>query len=252
MVDLEPGGLVGDEAVAVGVRLVEGVVGEGLDDVEQLSAQLVAVPLGGAAGFELLALGGNEDAVLLAAGLAEVVGLLQGVAGELLGDPHDRLLVDHEALCVAQDGLQVLVQVADRLAPVLSVRVVVVHVGRHGPGAVEGDEGGDVVEAGRGELRMRARMGRPSNWKTPIDSPRWSMAKTALSSRSTLSMSGRSPVVRSMRSRARSMTERLRRPRKSILSRPSSSTPCISYWVTIGRSRCCPRRRACAGWAGTR
>ena len=32
------------------------------------------------------------------------------------------------------------------------------------------------------------------------------------------------------------MTDRLRSPRKSILSRPRSSTPCISYWVTIGAS----------------
>ena len=32
------------------------------------------------------------------------------------------------------------------------------------------------------------------------------------------------------------MTDRLRSPRKSILSRPSSSTPCISYWVTMGAS----------------
>jgi hypothetical protein len=32
------------------------------------------------------------------------------------------------------------------------------------------------------------------------------------------------------------MTERLRSPRKSILSRPRSSTPCISYWVTMGAS----------------
>ena len=32
------------------------------------------------------------------------------------------------------------------------------------------------------------------------------------------------------------MTSRLRRPRKSIFSRPSSSTPCISYCVTTGAS----------------
>ena len=32
------------------------------------------------------------------------------------------------------------------------------------------------------------------------------------------------------------MTHRLRRPRKSIFSSPSSSTPCISYWVTMGAS----------------
>ena len=32
------------------------------------------------------------------------------------------------------------------------------------------------------------------------------------------------------------MTERLRSPRKSIFSSPRSSTPCISYWVTMGAS----------------
>ena len=42
--------------------------------------------------------------------------------------------------------------------------------------------------------------------------------------------------ARSTRSRVISMTSRLRRPRKSILRSPRSSTPCISYWVTIGAS----------------
>ena len=46
VVGLQPGRLVGDEAVAVGVRLVEGVVGEGLDDVEEGGAELLAVALG--------------------------------------------------------------------------------------------------------------------------------------------------------------------------------------------------------------
>ena len=47
-------------------------------------------------------------------------------------------------------------------------------------------------------------------------------------------MSSRVPVVTSMRSSAFSITERLRRPRKSIFSRPRLATPCISYWVTMG------------------
>ena len=47
-------------------------------------------------------------------------------------------------------------------------------------------------------------------------------------------MSGRVPVASSMRSSAVSITERFRSPRKSIFSRPSSSTSCIAYWVTIG------------------
>ena len=46
VVRLEPRRLVGHEAVAVGVGLVEGVVGERLDDVEELRAQLLAVALG--------------------------------------------------------------------------------------------------------------------------------------------------------------------------------------------------------------
>ena len=54
-------------------------------------------------------------------------------------------------------------------------------------------------------------------------------------------MSGRTPVLRSTRSSVISMTSRLRRPRKSIFSRPRSSTPCISYCVTIGASASCRR-----------
>ena len=156
VVGLEPGRLVGDQAVAVGVALVEGVVGEGLDDVEQLVAELPAVAGGLAAGDELVPLVPDHLADLLAAGLAEVVGLGQRVARDLLGHPHDRLLVDHQPVGVAQDLLEVGVEVRDRLPPVLAVGVVVVHVRPHGPGAVQGDEGGDVVEAGG---RQRAHEG---------------------------------------------------------------------------------------------
>ena len=46
VVRLQPCRLVRHEAVAVGVRLVERVVGEGLDDVEELRPQLLAVALG--------------------------------------------------------------------------------------------------------------------------------------------------------------------------------------------------------------
>ena len=46
-------------------------------------------------------------------------------------------------------------------------------------------------------------------------------------------MSGRSPVDRSTMSSASSITSRLRRPRKSILSRPICSTGFIENWVTV-------------------
>ena len=73
VVRLEVGGLVGHVAVAEAVRLVEGVVGEGLDDVEPLRAQLGAVAVGLAPGGELLPLLGDEVAVLLPAVVDEEV-----------------------------------------------------------------------------------------------------------------------------------------------------------------------------------
>ncbi len=94
--------------------------------------------------------------------------------------------------------------------------------------------------------RMRERIGPPSSWNTPIERPLRSISKVGSSSRGTSSMSSRRPVEASMSSSVRSMTDRFRRPRKSILRRPRSSTPCISYWVTIGASS---RRAAGLGLA---
>ena len=113
------------------MALVEGVVGERLDDVEQLGAELVAVSRRSTSCDELLSLSCNQLAILLAAGLSKVVGLFERVAGELLGHSHHRLLVDHQALRVAKQRLKIVVRVGDLLSPVLAIGVVVVHVGRH-------------------------------------------------------------------------------------------------------------------------
>ena len=84
---------------------------------------------------------------------------------------------------------------------------------------------------------MSTRIGPPSSWKTPIESPRESIAKTSSSS---------SGERRRGRARAESAPRRgrtcARAPRGcaargSRSSRgPSASTPCISYWVTTGAS----------------
>ena len=58
-----------------------------------------------------------------------------------------------------------------------------------------------------------------SNWNTPVASPRASISYVFLSSIGSAAMS-RSPIS----STALSITSRLRRPRKSIFSRPSAST----------------------------
>ncbi len=72
-----------------------------------------------------------------------------------------------------------------------------------------------------------------SNWKTPTESPRASISYVLASSSGSASIDGRSPVDFSMMSSAASITSRLRRPRKSIFSRPISSIGPIAYWVTV-------------------
>ncbi len=83
-------------------------------------------------------------------------------------------------------------QVGDRLAAVLAVGVVVVHVGRHRARPVEGDQGGDVVEAGRGERpHQRRASGRPRAGTRRSSRPGAAWRRSASSSRAMSSMSGR-------------------------------------------------------------
>ena len=70
-----------------------------------------------------------------------------------------------------------------------------------------------------------------SNWNTPVESPRASIAYVFASSSGSEPMS--TPPTSST---ALSMTSRLRRPRKSILRRPRSTTSCIPTCVTISWS----------------
>ena len=142
------------------MALVEGVVGELLDDLEQLGAEALLVAVGGHARHELLLLGCHGGADLLAHGLAQRVGLGQGVTREALCHPHHALLVDHQPVGVGQDVGSVVVEVLDPAPAVLAVGVVVVHVGRHRPGPVERHQRADVVEGGgRQGADQRAHLG---------------------------------------------------------------------------------------------
>ena len=78
-----------------------------------------------------------------------------------------------------------------------------------------------------------SRMPSDSNWNTPIESPRASIAYVLASSSGSVAMSGRSPLERSTMSSASSITSRLRSPRKSIFSRPISSIGFIENCVTV-------------------
>ena len=74
-----------------------------------------------------------------------------------------------------------------------------------------------------------------SSWNTPEVFPSESMRKVSASSSGTLSM-WKSGVWRRTMSSASLRTVRLRSPRKSIFSRPSSSSVVIGYWQTTDSS----------------
>ncbi len=91
--------------------------------------------------------------LLLAHRLAEQVGLAQGVAGDLLGEPLHLLLVDDQAVRRPENLraglLQLGVDRRDLLLAVLAERVVGVGVGAHRAGPVERAGRGDVLEVVR-------------------------------------------------------------------------------------------------------
>ena len=90
---------------------------------------------------------------LLAHGAPKQVGLAEREAGEHLGDLHHLLLVDDDAVGLAEDRRDHVVQALDALAPVLAVHigVDVVHRAR----AVQRHDGDDVLEAVGLELPER-------------------------------------------------------------------------------------------------
>ena len=151
-VALEVRRLVGHHRVADSVGLVESVVGEvvdflidglrrGLRDAVSHAACntsfLVTVDKGV---LLLLNLGG----FLLGDGPAHHVRLPQGVPAQLLEDLNDLLLVDDAAVGDGQDRLQRGMLVLDELRVLLAGDEP--GDGVHGAGAVQGDDGGDVLD----------------------------------------------------------------------------------------------------------
>ena len=129
---------------------VEAVTGELLHQVEDRAGGFGIHALGAGAVDEDAALALHLVGLLLAHGPAQQVGVAQRVTGQLLGDLHHLLLVDHDALGLAEQRLQIRVQVLGFLAPVLALYVVGNQV--HGPRPVERDQRNDVFQPVRLQL----------------------------------------------------------------------------------------------------
>ena len=241
VVGLEIGRPVRHDAVGRGVRAVERVVGERQQDVPE------RLDRGGRVAVVLHALGETlvllvEDLLLLLAhGATQQVGLAERVAGEHLGDRHDLFLVDDQAVGLAEDLLERLVQLRvdrrDLLAAVLAVGVVVVGVGAHRTGPVQRADGGDVVELGGGHAAQEVAH-RPA---VELEHPERLAAGQQLVGGlvvepEVVEVERFGLPLSAMLFSASSMIVRLRRPRKSIFSRPRVSQTPMSNCVMMAPS----------------
>ncbi len=132
------------------MRLVEGVAGEGDQDVPEGLDGLVAVAVLPGAGLEDGEVLRQLLGLLLAHDAAEDVGLAERVPGDDLGGLLDLLLVDDEAVGDREHLFERLLQLGvdrgDLLLLVLAQGVVRVRVHAHRARPVQGGHGGDVFE----------------------------------------------------------------------------------------------------------
>jgi hypothetical protein len=103
---LEPAGVVGDQRIGGGVRLVEAVAGELLHGVEDFVGRASPIAFAFGAGDEDLALLGHLLGLLLAHRATQQVGAAQAVTGRDLRRLHHLFLVHHDAVGVGQHRLQ--------------------------------------------------------------------------------------------------------------------------------------------------
>ena len=236
VVRLQVGGLVREVAVADRVRLVERVVGERLDRVEDLLAELrgrgparrsrrrtSSAPSRSARGSSCRSPCGGcrpprASSRRAAARHASAAPGRSSARTSGRGSPRGRG-------AGTTTGLRPFLRSAYSLCQFWAI----------GPGRYSATSAATSSKAVGASERSSARTGPPSSWNTPTVSPRRSMSNVFGSSSGNVVDVGPVPrSSRSTRSRVISITSRLRRPRKSILRRPRSSTPCISYCVTIG------------------
>ena len=145
--------LIGHHRIGNGVGLIECVIGEGEDlivdffgrgGVDAVGHAALNVA-GGIAVEKRLPLLGHVLGLLLAHGPAEHIRLSQRVPGKLLEDLDDLLLIDDTAVSDGQDRLQLRDDVADLAGVMLAGDELGDRI--HGAGTVQGDDGGDILDA---------------------------------------------------------------------------------------------------------
>jgi hypothetical protein len=107
MVCLQPGGVVGDDGVGGGVRLVEAVLGELLHQVEKLHRQLFVVALLLRPFAHQVAVQGHLFGLLLAHRTPQQVGGAQRIAADDLRDLHHLFLIDDDPVGRFEADLQI-------------------------------------------------------------------------------------------------------------------------------------------------
>ena len=120
VMDLDPAGVIGQQRIGGGVRLVEAVAGELLHQVEDLVGLVLVDALLRGALAEQQAVLRHFLGLLLAHRAAQHVGAAEAVAAQHLGGLHHLLLVDHDAVGLGQHRFHQRVRVLDHLAAVLA------------------------------------------------------------------------------------------------------------------------------------
>ncbi|CRQ25772.1 hypothetical protein PAERUG_E16_London_17_VIM_2_04_14_00132 [Pseudomonas aeruginosa] len=156
-VGLQPGGLVGDQAVGCRVRLVEAVAGEFFHQVEDVAREVGIDAVVLATLDETAALLGHFLGLLLAHRPAQHVRATEGIAGHDLGDLHHLFLVQDDAVGGLEHRLQagvlvIGVRIGQLGATVLAVDEVVHHARLQRTRAEQRHQCDEVFQAVRLEL----------------------------------------------------------------------------------------------------
>lgn len=148
VVNLEPGSVVGDLGVSRGVGFVEAIGRELFHQVEDFVGLFLGDVVSRGTLDEDRTLLGHGLGFFLAHGAPQQVSAAQRVVGDDLGDLHDLFLVDNDAVGILEAAFQRRVRVNDGYFTMLALDEFVDHARAKRPGAVEGEHGYEIFEAG--------------------------------------------------------------------------------------------------------